>query len=90
MGWCGAAPDQPDRFHLEFQRVTRPFRLVHFLSPKTDFEPSAKEYVFRGQGQETNDELASKRSFAGINKFIVTVHEMLIVDFSDLDLPMYE
>ena len=39
---------------------------------------------------ETNDELASKKSFTGINKFIETVHEMLVVDFSNLDLPMYE
>ena len=38
---------------------------------------------------ETNDELASKKSFAGIKKFIETVHEMLIVDFSDLDMPVY-
>ena len=39
---------------------------------------------------ESNDELASKKSFVGINKFIATVHEMLVVDFSDLDMPFYE
>jgi hypothetical protein len=37
----GLTADQSDGFHLEFQRVTGPFRLVHRLSFKTDFEPSA-------------------------------------------------
>lgn len=31
--------------------VTHPFRVTRFVYPKTDFVPSAKECVFRRQGQ---------------------------------------
>ena len=38
---------------------------------------------------ETNDELGLKKSFIEINKFIETVHEMLAVDFSNLNMPTF-
>ena len=41
-------PVQSDGFNLEFQRITRPFRVANLFHPKTDFELSAKKYVFRG------------------------------------------
>ena len=46
-----AFPSMVIGIHLEFQRVTRPFRVTHLVCPKTDFGPSAKECVLRGQGQ---------------------------------------
>ena len=38
---------------------------------------------------ETNDELGLKKSFIEINKFIETVREMLVVDFSNLNMPTF-